>query len=180
MSIKKVFISFFISLFLFSSITKGQNLATTIKVQAMDVGSALMKNDFETFIKYMHPNIIAYAGGKEQMKTKMDSAYSAMKLFGVSFKRYSIGSPGEIVSYKNQLQAVLPEITTIKTPLGELTVETSMIVISPDNGKNWWFIDTNVYKVDKLKNILPDISPRLVIPPQKEPKLVPTDSTGQH
>jgi len=158
--------------------TRAQNLSTAIKVQAMDMGSALMKNDFTTFIKYMHPNIIAYAGGKEKMKAKMDSAYAAAKLFGVSFKRYSIGSPGEIVKYKDQLQAVLPEITTIKTPLGDLTAETSMIVISPDDGKNWWFIDTNVYRVDKLKSILPDISPDLVIPPQKQPKLVPADSTG--
>ena len=180
MTVRKVFISFFISFFIASLSAKGQNLSTTIKVQAMDMGSALMKNDFATFVKYMHPNIIAYAGGKEKLKTKMDSAYSAMKLFGVSFKRYSIGSPGEIVSYKDQLQAVLPEITTIKTPLGELTVETSMIVISPDNGKNWWFIDTNVYKADKLKNILPDISPTLVIPPQKQPKLVPADSTSEN
>ena len=180
MSMKKIFISFFILFFIISFSANGQNLSTTIKVQAMDMGSALMKNDFATFVKYMHPNIIAYAGGKEQMKTKMDSVYSAMKLFGVSFKRYSIGSPGEIVSYKDQLQTVLPEITTLKTPLGELTAETSMIVISPDNGKNWWFIDTNVYKVDKLKSILPDISPNLVIPPQKQPKLVPVDSTGEH
>jgi len=178
--VKTMIISFLflLNVAIFSSTAKGQNLSTTIKVQAMDMGSALMKNDFATFVKYMHPNIIAYAGGKEQMKTKMDSAYSAMKLFGVVFKRYSIGSPGEIITYKDQLQAVLPEITTIKTPLGELTVETSMIVISPDSGKNWWFIDTNVYKVDKLKGILPDISPKLVIPPQKQPKLVPIDSTG--
>src|SRR5690242_19875680 len=90
-------------------IVNAQNLSTTIKVQAMDMASALMKNDFSTFIKYMHPNIIAYAGGKENMKSKMDSAYQAMKLFGVSFKRYWIGSPGEIVEYKEQLQAVLPE-----------------------------------------------------------------------
>lgn len=165
---------------LLASGAKAQNLSTTIKVQAMDLGSALIKNDFATFIKYMHPNIIAYAGGKEKMKAKMDSAYAAAKLFGVSFKRYSIGSPGEIVSYKDQLQTVLPEITTIKTPLGELTVETSMIVISPDSGKNWWFIDTNVYKVDKLKSVLPDISPELIIPPQKQPKLVPADSTGKN
>ena len=177
---KKIFLPSLFFVVIISLSAKGQNLSTIIKVQAMDMGSALMKNDFETFVKYMHPNIIAYAGGKEQMRTKMDSAYSTMKLFGVSFKRYSIGSPGEIVSYKDQLQTVLPEITTIKTPLGELTAETSMIVISPDNGKNWWFIDTNVYKVDKLKNILPDISPNLVIPPQKQPKLVPIDSTGQN
>jgi len=173
---KKIHISFLLFLIVCLSV-KGQNLSTTIKVQAMDMGSALMKNDFATFIKYMHPNIIAYAGGKETVKTKMDSAYAAMKLFGVSFKRYSIGSPGEIVTYKDQLQAVLPEISTIRTPMGELTVETSMIVISPDGGKNWWFVDTNVYKVDKLKGILPDISPKLAIPPQKEPKLVPIDST---
>ena len=177
---KKILISFSVFLFIACLTAKGQNLSTTIKVQAMDLGSALMKNDFETFVKYMHPNVIAYAGGKEKMKAKMDSAYAAAKLFGVSFKRYSIGTPGEIVNYKDQLQAVLPEITTIKSPFGELTVETSMIVISPDGGKNWWFIDTNVYKVDKLKSILPDISPQLVIPPQKEPKLVPVDSTGRN
>ena len=160
--------------------SKAQNLSTTIKVQAMDMARALMKNDFDNFVKYMHPNIIAFAGGKEQMKNKMDSAHQAMQMFGVSFKKYWIGDPGEVVNYKDQLQAVLPESTTLKTPLGELTAETSMIVISPDKGKNWWFIDTNVYKADKLKNILPDISPKLVIPPQKKPKLVPLDSTNKN
>lgn len=148
-----------------------QDLATTIKVQAMDMGNALMKNDFNAFVKYMHPGIITFAGGKDKMKTKMDSAYSTMKRFNVSFKRYWIGSPGEIVNYKNQLQAVLPESTTLITPLGEVTAETSMIVISNDKGKNWWFIDTNVYQADKLKNILPDLSPKLVIPPRKQPKI---------
>jgi len=151
----------------------GQNLATTIKVQAMDMGSAFMKNDFASFSKYMHPNIIAFAGGKEKMKSKMDSAAITMKNLGINFKRYWIGNPSEIINYKNQLQSVLPVSTTIKTPLGEVIAETSMIVISTDNGKNWYFIDTNVYKVDRLKNVLPDISPKLVIPQQKQPKFIP-------
>jgi hypothetical protein len=154
----------------------GQNLATTIKVQAMDMGTAFMKNDFERFSKYMHPNIVAFAGGKEKIKSVMDSAYQGMKLFGVTFKRYWIGDPGKIINYKDQLQAVLPQSTTLKTPLGELTAETSWIVISRDDGKNWYFIDTNVYKVDKLKNVLPDLSPELVIPPRKQPKLVPNEN----
>jgi hypothetical protein len=165
-----------ISIFIFSFGAEGQNLSTTIKVQAMDMATALMKNDFTTFSKYMHPNIIAFAGGKEKMKTKMDSAYATMKLFGVSFKRYWIGTPGEIVNYKNQLQAVLPESTIMKTPLGELTAETSMVAISMDKGKSWYFIDTNVYKADKLKSILPDISPKLTIPPQKKPRLIPNEN----
>ena len=163
---------FSVSVILLSLCTQAQNLSTTIKVQAMDMATALMKNDFDAFAKYMHPDIIAFAGGKEQMKTKMDSAYQAMKRFGVSFKRYWIGDPGEIVQYKDQLQAVLPQTTILKTPFGELTAETSMIVISNDGGKNWWFIDTNVYKAEKLKTVLPGLSPKLVIPPQKKPKLV--------
>ena len=158
----------------------GQNLATTIKVQAMDMATALMKNDFNSFIKYIHPNIIDFAGGKEKMKNAMDSAHEAMNVFGVSFKRYWIGSPGEIINYKDQLQAVLPEGTILKTPLGEVTAETSVIAISPDKGKNWWFIDTNVYKLDKVKSVLPDLSPQLVIPPPKKPKLVPADSTDRN
>jgi hypothetical protein len=163
--------------FLFLSLCSGaQNLSTTIKVQAMDLGNAVIRNDFNTFVKYMHPSIIAFAGGKENMKTKMDSAYVMMKQFNVTFKRYWIGTPGEIVRYKNQLQAVLPESTILKTPVGELLAETSMIVISNDNGKNWWFIDTNVYGSDKIKNILPDLSPKLVIPPRKKPKLVPVQN----
>jgi len=171
---KKIkFLLFSVGVILLSLCTEAQNLSTTIKVQAMDMGNAVIRNDFNSFVNYMHPNIIAFAGGKENMKIKMDSAYQMMKQFNVTFKRYWIGSPGEIVKYKNQLQAVLPESTILKTPLGELTAETSMIVISNDNGKNWWFIDTNVYNSEKLKNILPDLSPKLVIPPRKKPKLVP-------
>ena len=150
-----------------------QNLATTIKVQAMDLGKSFIENEFNSFVKYMHPSIIKFAGGEEQMKTKMDSAYAAMKRFNVRVKKYWIGHPGEIITHKNQLQAVLPQSTTLITPFGELTAETSMIVVSGDGGKNWWFIDTNVYNVDKLKNVLPDLSPKLVIPPKKKPRLMP-------
>jgi len=166
---------FFISIFILAlpQLTIAQNHSSTIKVQAMQMGNAVVRNDFETFVKYMHPNIIAFAGGRQEMKNKMDSAYVAMAKYKVKFKTYLIGNPGEIVRYKNQLQAILPQTTTMQTPMGEVILETTMLVISNDNGKNWWFIDTNVYKADKLKNVLPDISPRLVLPPPGKPKLGP-------
>ena len=154
----------------FSSLA--QNHATTMKVQAMDMAAAFVKNDFNGFVKYMHPNIIKYAGGKDVMKTKMDSGFVAMKKYGVSIKKYLIGSPTKIIQHKNQLQAILPQTSTLRTPFGEVTVETAFIVISHDKGKNWWFIDTNVYQVDKLKEVLPELSPKLVLPPKSTPKLV--------
>jgi len=164
---------FLIGITLVSPAASAQNLPTTIKVQAMNMGKAFVQNDFTSFVKYMHPNIIAFAGGKEKMRAKMDTAYQMMKQFGISFKTYLIGDPGEIVNYKNQLQAVLPVSTTLKTALAEITAETTLIVISNDKGKNWWFIDTNVYDIDSLKNILPDLSTELIIPARKKPKIVP-------
>jgi hypothetical protein len=161
-----------------SSTATGQNLSTTIKVQAMDMAKALMRNDFANFSKYMHPNIIAFGGGKEKMKSKMDSADVAMKQFGVSFKKYWIGNPGDIIHYKDQLQCVLPQSTTMSTVMGDITAETTLVAISMDKGKNWYFIDTNVYRVSKLKTILPDLSPKLVIPPPKEPKFAPAGSNN--
>ena len=169
----KKFFLFSLAVFFLIRGTAAQNMGTTIKVQAMDMGTAVIKNDFNVFVRYMHPGIIAFAGGKEKMKTKMDSAYSMMKQFGVTFKRYSIGNPSPVVKHRNQLQAVLPQSTTLLTPMGELTAETAIIVISADNGKNWWFIDTNVYQAHQLKALLPDLSPKLVLPPRKKPKLVP-------
>lgn len=59
-----------VNIVLLSLCTEAQNLSTTIKVQAMDMGEAFIKNDFNAFAKYMHPNVIAFAGGKQKMMGK--------------------------------------------------------------------------------------------------------------
>ncbi len=156
-----------------SLLSAGQNHSTTIRVQAMEMGNAAIRNDFNTFVKFMHPDVVAFAGGKEAMRFKMDSAYGMMKQFGVTFKRYWIGKPEAVVKHGKQLQALLPQTTVMKTGFGDLQAETTMLAISEDGGKNWWFVDTNVYGAEKLKNILPDLSPKLVLPPRTKPKLIP-------
>jgi hypothetical protein len=164
------------ALFLFATMVyfvRGQGLQTTIKIQAMEMAKALIKNDFTSFIKYIPPRIIEYAGGREKLRSIMDSADAAMKQFSVSFKKILIGNPGEIISYKNQLQCVVPQSTDMQSLLGEIQGQTSLVAISTDHGRNWYFVDTNIYKADKLKNILPDLSPDLVIPPQQPPKFIP-------
>jgi hypothetical protein len=61
----------------------------------------------------------------------------------------------------------------MKTSFGNLALETTLIAISSDGGKNWYFIDTSVYNVNDLKKAMPDLSPDLVIPPAKPPKFTP-------
>jgi hypothetical protein len=139
----------------------------------MDMANALVKNDFARFSKYLPPAIIEYAGGSDKLKMNMDSASRAMKQFAISFKRILIGNPGPIINYKDQLQCVVPQTSTMETPLAELEVTSSLIAISTDQGKNWYFIDTNVYKADKVKKVLPGLSPELRVPTQQAPKITP-------
>ena len=150
-----------------------QNLQTVIKTQAMDMARALVNNDFPGFIKYLPPGIISLTGGREKLKNNMDSVSSMQGQFGIQFKKVLIGDPGEIIPYKDQLQCVVPEHTDMETPMGSLSITSSLIAISQDKGKNWYFVDTNMYRADKLKAALPDLSPNLVIPPQQQPKITP-------
>ena len=170
-----LFAGLFLSIAFTPVLTTAQNHATAIKTSAIDMSRALIKNDFATFSKYLPDAVIEYAGGKEVLKTKMDSTYAAMKEFGARFKKIIIGNPGTVIRYKKQLQSVVPQSTTITSMLGDMTVETSLIALSADNGKTWKFVDTNIYKVDKMKTILPDLSPDLVIPPQKKPEFKPVE-----
>ena len=169
---KKVFL-LIISIASFAA--RAQNLQTVIKTQAMDMSKALIKNDFTSFVKFMHPKLLEFSGGLSRLKDKMDSADYYKKQFGVSFKKILIGNPGPVIQYKGQLQCVVPETTDLETPMGLVSAETSLIALSTDQGKNWYFIDNLMYRAAKLKNELPDLSPNLNIPPQKAPVVTPLE-----
>jgi len=156
----------------FVNVATSQNLETSIKVQAMEMQRALLKQDFNAFYGFIHPKIVESIGGKERLKINVDSASSAMKQFGVEIKKIIIGNPGPVINYKGQLQSVVPQTTTLQTAMGELVVETSLIATSDDKGKRWYFTDANLYHA-QLKAALPDLSPALVIPQQKQPTFTP-------
>jgi hypothetical protein len=166
--------NFFVLFMIMLSLTGlAQNQNTIIKTQAMDMARALQKKDFPTFTKYMHPKVIEMAGGKNKAIERMDTVNAIAARFGAEIKSILIGNPGNIVSYKKELQVTLPQTTEMKTSFGNLALETTLIAISGDGGKHWYFIDTSVYNVNDLKKSMPDLSPDLVIPPAKPPKFTP-------
>ena len=149
-----------------------QNLSTVIKIQAMDMARAVLAKDVNKMVTYMPPKLVADAGGKEKLLIARDTLNKYMKQFGAEIKRVTIGDPGKIITYKKQLQATLPQTTEVKFMASKVILETTLIAISEDNGLHWYFVDTSIYRGDKLKSSLPDLSPELVIPPMKQPKIV--------
>jgi hypothetical protein len=153
--------------------SQAQQYNTIIKTQAMDMAKALLKKDYTAFSKYMHPGVAEYAGGRNKLIQQLDSANAIATKFGAEIKRVLIGNPGEVVKHNKELQALLPQTTELKTGFGSLALETTLVAISQDGGKNWYFIDTSIFNVKELKKSLPNLSPQLVIPPAKSPKFTP-------
>ena len=168
---KKVF--FTIVFFCFSVVLFAQTQSVVIKTQAMEMARALLKKDYSTFARYIHPDILKKAGGQEKLVEKMDTINAKSKEFGAEIKKVVIGNPGPVINYKNELQCVVPQSTEMQTVFGKLELETSLIAISSDGGKNWTFIDTSIYNIKDVKASLPHLSPDLVIPPAKQPKFTP-------
>lgn len=152
---------------------RAQNMKSVIKAQAMEMVGSLLKKDFSKFAAFMHPKVIEMAGGREQLLQRMDTANKMATQFGARISRVLIGQPGDILNYRNQLQCTLPQTTTITSLLGNLKLETTLIAISEDQGKHWYFIDTSAYNLDEIKASLPDISPDIRIPPMKKPEFTP-------
>lgn len=154
---------------------QGQNLSTTIKIQAMEMARAVLDKDLDKLVAYLPPKLVADAGGKEKMMIARDTLNKYMKQFGAEIKKVTIGNPGKIINFKNQLQSTLPQLTELKFMASTITLESTLIAISEDKGLHWYFVDTNIYREETLKSSLPNLSPELVIPPVKLPKIVPNE-----
>ncbi len=138
----------------------------------MEMARAVLDKDLDKLVVYMPPKLVADAGGKEKMMVTRDTLNKYMKQFGAEIKKVTIGNPGKIISFKNQLQSTLPQMTELKFMASTITIESTLIAISEDKGLHWYFVDTSIYRDEKLKTSLPNLSPELVIPPMKPPKIV--------
>ena len=138
----------------------------------MDMARAVLDKNVDKLVTYMPAKLVADAGGKEKLMIARDTLNKYMKQFGAEIKRVTIGDPGKIITYKKQLQSVVPQTTEMKFMASKVILETSLIAISEDNGLHWYFVDTTIYHGEKLKLSLPDLSPEIVIPPMKQPKII--------
>jgi hypothetical protein len=152
---------------------QAQPLATVIKTQAIDMGRALVNHDQATFMRYMHPDMKALAGDNGKIKQGMDSAFTLFEAMGGKVNRISYGDPAEVIKFHGQLQTTLPQVTSVSTSFADVELSSTLLAVSMDGGKNWYFTDPHAYKAAAAKITLTPLSPKLVIPPPQAPKITP-------
>lgn len=154
-------------------------LNLTLSAQAQDIAKmkstaqllldATMKADYQTLLKYTYPKAIALGGGMEKMTETIKTGMKQMAASGVSFHRANLLEPGKIYKAGKELHCVLPHTIIMKIDRGYLTATGSLLCISADGGKNWTYLSAGNIGKDRIKKMLPNIHPDMVIPAQTEP-----------
>jgi hypothetical protein len=150
-----------------------QNMPSVIKAQALEMARAMAKKDFEKVASFMYPTLGKEAKKQMQAPGMMDSLTKKMEQFKPEVKRITIGNPGEVVTHNKVMQALLPQEMEIKTTLMSIAFETTLVALSDDKGKKWYFVDANMYREEAIKKKLPELSPQLILPAMKPPKFIP-------
>jgi hypothetical protein len=154
-------------------LASAQPVETVIKSQAIEMGKALTAGDTKTFSRFMLPELMAAGGGGERMMRMMDTALLLFKQFGGKVSRITYGHPAKVVKYKKELQTYLPQTTELTSDIADVSFTSTMVAISRDNGKNWYFYDASIAQQPDIKDKLPVLSPEIKLPPPAKPKIVP-------
>jgi len=168
---KQIATIFFLSLFLTAcnGQTKNIEYSKTIKEQAEMMGKFLLKKDFMSFCNYTYPKIIEMMGGRQKMIEVMEKGSKEMLSEGTDFLSVAFGEPSKIITIGNELQCTVPQTIEMKVPKGRLITKSTLIAISIDNGKNWYFLDTSGNDIQTMKRALPNLSGELIIPEKTQP-----------
>ncbi|WP_153395431.1 hypothetical protein [Chryseobacterium vaccae] len=139
----------------------------TVLKQAYEMRQAFMNKNYDVFSSYVHEGVIKMMGGKKKMINVSVAAMDTMNKQGYHFKKVDFSDVSDIITVKNEQQAVVHQKIQMDTPKGNINADYYMIAVSGNNGKNWKFIDTSGKDIQTMRKYFPNLSSQLVIPKKK-------------
>jgi hypothetical protein len=143
--------------------------ADSLRAQANRMVNGLITADYTTFIHYLHPKAVEVSGGADKLKQALLQMSQQFSSSGLSFQSITVDSLSEFVKSGTQLQATIRQHTSMKMQQGRVVATSTLIGISDDNGVHWKFVDTHNQTLDNMRQLLPNLSKALVIPPTPPP-----------
>jgi hypothetical protein len=141
----------------------------SLHVQAERMGAGLVSGNYGVFLRYLHPTAIRISGGEAALKGKLEQVVQQMNQNGMRFESVSVDAPGVMVKAGTAWQVTVKQHTRIRMSRGWTEVTSTLIGVSTDNGLHWKFLDTNNKTTADMKQLLPELSPAIVIPVQSPP-----------
>lgn len=143
-----------------------------IKAEATKMGNALVNKDYKTFVSYSYPKILEQMGGTEKMAASIEQQMKGMENAGTTIVAISYENPSPIIKAGKELQCTIPQQMIMVSGKNKIAAKSTLICISKDNGKHWYFLDAGERDIKTIHQQLPNVSKSLVIPPPAQPVLL--------
>ncbi|MGI9550734.1 MAG: hypothetical protein ACR2MT_06000 [Aurantibacter sp.] len=146
------------------TVSAQSDISTTIKSQAEKVVRSVFKAEYDTLIKYTHPNVIKFAGGKEVMLKAIEKQMAEFESQNVTIDKIEIGDEIITKRYENEYHALVPK-TIIMTIQGQtLITEGYLFGFSNAEGKDWTFVEADKLKSEAAERIFPNFKTHIELP----------------
>ncbi|TVQ50182.1 MAG: hypothetical protein EA362_02860 [Saprospirales bacterium] len=151
-----------------SSCSKDQSDNPRLKQKALrsstNMSEAYMEGDFETFIDLTLPLLVESVGGKERMMEHLVFGSDEFSRQNISIVEVNVLDVHKIVrSSAFEHQALISQEMVMQTPEGVVRDTQLLAGFSGFMGNSWQFIQIQEYDYERMRRIVPFISPELFI-----------------
>jgi hypothetical protein len=148
--------------------------AEIVKKRAQELGNATIRGDYAKVIDDTFDGVVRELGGRDKAIQVIANGMSKLKAKGITFKKYSVGKPGDFHREGDNTFVVVPTVLEMSLPGNRLIAKSYLLGISGDNGKSWKFVDgAGMDKKEIREKVLPKLPAKLQLPAKEQPKVVP-------
>ncbi len=141
---------------------------------AKTMDEALINKHYDDYVVYNHPRVLEQVkGGRAGMAIQIAQQIKDIEEAGNIITAVWPKMPETVIDTAGEWQTAIQQFMEYRLPEGKIKSETTIIGISPDKGKTWYFLDVAGRTLNDLKQLFPAISSQLVIPPAKEAEFTP-------
>lgn len=136
--------------------------------------NALVSKHYDDYVSFNHPKVVEQAeGGRSGLVIQIAKQITEIEESGNIITAIWPHMPTFIIDTAGEWQCTLDQFMEYRLPEGKVKAETTLIGISPDKGKTWYFLDAAGRTLNDIKTLFPSLSSQLVIKPQKDAVFTP-------
>jgi hypothetical protein len=137
------------------------NIKKYIQVDGEAMLNAFVNKNYDTYVNFVHPNLIKAMGGKSKLIVAVKKSLSEMSSFKVSFKT---GKILQLIKTAKGFQCIIESKLTLTRDKVRTYVNSAMYGFSDPTGKHWKYADVDGNEEESLRKLFPEMDKKLVIP----------------
>lgn len=144
-----------------------QTMTETLAQQAKQNADAMLNKNYETSVRSMYPPIVEMMGGFQKTLAHVKASMAEMESTGLTFEKITVGQPSAIVKEGREDVAIVPTEMVMRVEGKRVRVNSYMVAVTQNRGRNWYFFDGAQMPKEKLSQIYPKLVATIEIPERK-------------